>query len=412
LFAWTRDFNPNLQKNTTAQVWVRIYGLSQEYWRPKIFFAIVSSIGTPICTDAIAAKPMFDRTFGQYARVLVDMDISQTPRYQVLVERTGYAFFVDLEYENLPEFCTHCNMIGHYVEICKKVQGKVSHEENQSQEDRVRNKKKGEASKHYVQTKDGRLQIGNVNVDSTLKDSTQPILAIRSPTEGLQQVRQVLEPTAPADTSILSPIQHVSPVLEPIASAEANIQSPIQHVLPDIEVDHLDTNATSLKHQNRFSILAETRVNDDRISEGPSLSNLRRIEEPVVNDLVRTENIVEIVEVNEDNDSIHDSDCVEETPPVVNKGNSEDLSLQIFNHGHSQDRIHHDMQFLRESWANIAENEEKEQNLIENIEAVPDSSKFTLVTSKASKKATTTKSLTSKSTYGTRSRPGQKKTLK
>jgi hypothetical protein len=25
LFAWTGDFNPNLQKNTSAQVWVRIF---------------------------------------------------------------------------------------------------------------------------------------------------------------------------------------------------------------------------------------------------------------------------------------------------------------------------------------------------------------------------------------------------
>jgi len=24
---------------------------------------------------------------------------------------------VDLEYENLPEFCTHCNMGGHYLEM-------------------------------------------------------------------------------------------------------------------------------------------------------------------------------------------------------------------------------------------------------------------------------------------------------
>jgi hypothetical protein len=115
LFAWTGDFNPNMQKNTTAHVWVRIYGLSQEYWRPEILFAIASSIETPICTDAIATKPMFDRTFGHYARVLVDMDISQMPRYQVLVERKVYAFFVDLECENLPELCSHCNMIGHYV---------------------------------------------------------------------------------------------------------------------------------------------------------------------------------------------------------------------------------------------------------------------------------------------------------
>jgi hypothetical protein len=75
LFAWSPDFNPILQKNTTTQVWVRIYGLAQEYLRRKILFAIASSIGTPICTDAIAAKPMFDRTFGHFARVLVDMDL-------------------------------------------------------------------------------------------------------------------------------------------------------------------------------------------------------------------------------------------------------------------------------------------------------------------------------------------------
>jgi hypothetical protein len=31
LFAWTKDFNPKLQRNTSAQVWVKLFGLSQEY---------------------------------------------------------------------------------------------------------------------------------------------------------------------------------------------------------------------------------------------------------------------------------------------------------------------------------------------------------------------------------------------
>jgi hypothetical protein len=52
-----------------------LFGLAQEYWRPKILFATASSVGTPICTDALAAKPMFDRTFSHFARVLVDIDI-------------------------------------------------------------------------------------------------------------------------------------------------------------------------------------------------------------------------------------------------------------------------------------------------------------------------------------------------
>lgn len=35
LFQWTHDFNPNTQKLTHAQCWIRIYNLPQEYWRPK-----------------------------------------------------------------------------------------------------------------------------------------------------------------------------------------------------------------------------------------------------------------------------------------------------------------------------------------------------------------------------------------
>jgi hypothetical protein len=31
LFAGSRDFNPKLQHNTSVQVWVKIFGLSQEY---------------------------------------------------------------------------------------------------------------------------------------------------------------------------------------------------------------------------------------------------------------------------------------------------------------------------------------------------------------------------------------------
>jgi len=64
---------------------------------------------------------MWERTFGQYVRILVDMDVSQPLRNKVLVERKGFAFFLDLSYENLPEYCTHCKKIGHYIGICKNV---------------------------------------------------------------------------------------------------------------------------------------------------------------------------------------------------------------------------------------------------------------------------------------------------
>lgn len=77
--------------------------------------------------------------------------------YRVLVERKGFAFFVDLDYENLPEFCTHCNMVGHYLEICRKVNN--VDDEGPSKEDRNKNKQK----KVYVQTRDGNLEQGKKN---------------------------------------------------------------------------------------------------------------------------------------------------------------------------------------------------------------------------------------------------------
>jgi hypothetical protein len=76
LFAWSKEFNSSMQQQTTSQVWLRIYGLSQEYWRKKNLFAIASSVGTPICTDAITNKPRMERSFGHFARILVDMDLT------------------------------------------------------------------------------------------------------------------------------------------------------------------------------------------------------------------------------------------------------------------------------------------------------------------------------------------------
>lgn len=78
LFAWTRDFNSACQYNTYAHVWVRFFGIPQEYWRPRIIFAISTSIGTPIRIDNASLKSKFDRTFRQFIQVLVNMDGSFT----------------------------------------------------------------------------------------------------------------------------------------------------------------------------------------------------------------------------------------------------------------------------------------------------------------------------------------------
>ncbi|XP_019427097.1 PREDICTED: uncharacterized protein LOC109338760 [Lupinus angustifolius] len=116
LSLWTPDFNPNLQKMSHSQCWVRILGLPLEYWSARILFSIARGLGTPISLDEATTS----RSFGHFARILVDIDLKGSLPNQILVEREGFAFFVYVEYENLPEFCSGCQSIGHLLSNCRR----------------------------------------------------------------------------------------------------------------------------------------------------------------------------------------------------------------------------------------------------------------------------------------------------
>jgi hypothetical protein len=315
-----------------------MYGLAQEYWRPKILFAIASSIGTPICTDAIAAKPMFDRTFGHFARVLVDIDLSQTLRYKVLVERVGFAFYVDLDYENLPPFCHHCKMVGHYLESCKWVQN--YDDGNQTKEPKNTVKNKNENTLKYVQKKDGRVEK-NKNPEVIVVDDTSEKINDTSGSLGASEHEIAVN-------------NQIQPVLEPVLAVLD--QPPLAPVL--------DAGLVDKANNNSFSVLAQQ--DDENI--------------PVLEENVVAENV---------DSSSQDSEFIDETQviPEVSEKNK-------------------DMQFLKESWANMSEKEDDEVNLLAALEKEPASSGFTMVASKSSKKMKVKAGKYSKAdnSYGTRSK--------
>lgn len=90
-----------------AQCWFNLTGFAQEYWCPKIVFAI-ASVDTPIFLDDTTSKSSFDidlRSFVHFACILVDVDLRSKLRYQILVDRLGFTFFVGIGYENFPSFC-------------------------------------------------------------------------------------------------------------------------------------------------------------------------------------------------------------------------------------------------------------------------------------------------------------------
>lgn len=96
-------------RQTNTQCWIRILGLPQEYWRPKILYSIARGIGVPLSLDD-ATK---NKSLGHFARVLVDVDITSAIRNRIMVRREGFSFYVDIEFERLPFFCSLCRIIGH-----------------------------------------------------------------------------------------------------------------------------------------------------------------------------------------------------------------------------------------------------------------------------------------------------------
>ena len=111
LFEWTKDFNMNKERNTHAQVWIRLMELPQEYWMDRTLREIASVVGTPLIIKNATTK----RLYGHYAGILVDMDFSRKMFHEITVEREGYSFNVEVAYEWLPDFCSHCQNIGHDV---------------------------------------------------------------------------------------------------------------------------------------------------------------------------------------------------------------------------------------------------------------------------------------------------------
>lgn len=114
----------------------------------KHLFSIASSVGTPICTDVIASKPMFDWAFGHFVRILVIMDLSAQPTYNVLIERQWYAFFLNIEYENVPKFCSHCNSIGNSLDACKKLNSYIVNRHTRKQPEKT-----------FFKAKDGKINM-------------------------------------------------------------------------------------------------------------------------------------------------------------------------------------------------------------------------------------------------------------
>ncbi|MCH79536.1 NADPH:quinone oxidoreductase-like [Trifolium medium] len=103
-----------------------------------------------------------------------------------VVERKGFAFFVDVEYENLPDYCDHCKFIGHKFENCKRRKDGMFKE--------APKKVVADTTKKYgpVQTKEKTDEIINVEGSTSQEITLPPFQMSTSKQTMLLQVIQTM----------------------------------------------------------------------------------------------------------------------------------------------------------------------------------------------------------------------------
>jgi hypothetical protein len=366
-FAWTKDFNPRSQHNTSVQVWVKIFGLSQEYWHKNILFTIAGSLGTLICIDAVTAKPMHERTFGQFARVLIDIDLLQPLRYNLLVERKGFAFFVDLEYEHLPDFCSECKMIGHSIDNCYRWN---KEEEIKANKDNMMKQKVTENKKTYVPISDGRLQTNkSKDTNNAVKEIINVADSSSKASPHLNDANNIEEVNNTIDQEAATSKQNknLEPILQPV-SPNSLLKGQDKQLETDLNDDEEDWSSDS-----QDSVVKDTQIEaggmvlvEDACVEGGTHKEITEVSTPTTF-----------------------------VPPFADTSRPAEALI-------TPERVAKDMAFLKESWANMVEEEEDNNQRVEDTTLQADG--FQIHLSKNKKKAQKKLLHSSRDSYATRSR--------
>jgi len=329
---------------------------------------------------------MFERTFGLFARVLIDIDLEKERLYRTLVERKGFAMFVDLDYEQIPDYCTSCRIIGHQLSNCRK------QEKNDNlNTEQAKNNKKGKG-KSMVDDFDKNHEVVNLEIEVVDLDIEAP-----------EQVPLIVTNNPDASKRVQKDATE-NPSTDDNRAHLTNVENRNDYDLTKDAPEQVPLIATS----------------NPGASKGVE-KNATEIPAEVVNRAHLT------IQYNEDtNDSSsQDSEFVDATQQNMEEVGSPSPSQD--QKEPTPVRIQNDMVFLNESWANLAEQpadgsklpteeggqSEEQRNLEKEIDDALNredqlnlqASGFQLVTSKAKKKAQKTKNTTVKNNYETRSKP-------
>lgn len=116
-------------------------------------FEIANGIGTPISLDEATRS----RSLGHFARTLIEVHLNGRLPNEIMVKRNDFALFVWIKYENLPTYCSYCQMIGHDQANCNHKLGnqKKPRKERQPRSNAVYVPKQGQDQPAKEQIQEG-----------------------------------------------------------------------------------------------------------------------------------------------------------------------------------------------------------------------------------------------------------------
>lgn len=114
---WTPNLPLHKSDIQSVAVWVQLPDLPLKYWKPEVLGRITSQLGVPIMPDTLTRL----KERGQFARVLVHMEIKEEPKTMVYYKNEkGRLIHQPVTYEWTPVKCSKCKGYGHSTMECRK----------------------------------------------------------------------------------------------------------------------------------------------------------------------------------------------------------------------------------------------------------------------------------------------------
>lgn len=111
---WSPEFDLSKEIMQTIPLWVKFPNLPLNCCGLQLLSRISSGLGIPLYADECITQ--IDRI--SYARVLIEMDISQNLPSAIKVEDpNGREFTQKVIYEWVPAYCPSCLIIGHKCQL-------------------------------------------------------------------------------------------------------------------------------------------------------------------------------------------------------------------------------------------------------------------------------------------------------